>query len=428
MTRTPSRRHFLAGLGATVLAAPHTRLLTGTAQASDGLARRLLIFTTPNGTVPSRLWPTGSGAAFSFGAGSILEPLTPIQDKVTVLRGLDFYNATNHEGGMSSMLTNGGGLGSSTGGMSLDQLVAAQIGAGMRFPSLELGVQTSAWGGNTQTRISYLGPGTYMTPDDNPVNVYQRMFGDLLGGPEEAAKLRARRGSVLDVARDELLDLRGRIGVQERIKLDTHLAAIAAMEQGLNTTTTCEPGVAPQFAGGVYENASFPLIGQAQMDLAVTALACGMTNVVSLQWAHTVSPVVFSWLGQSEGHHSLSHIGDSDQSGVDRFVAAERWFAERFTELVLALDALPDPEGDGTLLDSTVVLWAQEMGDGRAHVCEDVPFILAGAPSCFTPGRYLELGSRNHAGLLVSVANAFGLGLETFGDPGAGSGGIEELA
>ena len=89
---------------------------------------------------------------------------------------------------------------------------------------------------------------------------------------------------------------------------------------------------------------------------------------------------------------------------------------------------MPDPEGGGSLLDTTVVLWAQEMGDGRLHVCDDVPFVLAGAPDCFTPGRYLQLGSRSHAGLLVSVANAFGMSLETFGDPGAGSGGIEELA
>lgn len=423
----PTRRQFLASLGATTLAAPFTRLLSGTARA-DGLARRLIVFATPNGTVPSRLWPTGSTTDFAFGAGTALEPLTAIQDKVTVVRGLNFHNATNHEGGMASMLTNGGGVDTATGGMSLDQVVAAQIGGATRFPSLELGVQTSAWGGSNQTRMSYMGPGQYVTPDDNPVNVYQRMFGDALGGEEEAARLRARRGSVLDVVSGELGDLRSRVGAEERIKLDTHLDAIAAMEQALDTTTTCEPGAGPEFPGGVLNNENFPAIGAAHMDLAVSALACGMTNVVSLQWAHTVSPVVFSWLGISDGHHSLSHTGDGNTAGVDNYIAAERWFAERFTDLVQALDALPDPEGGGSLLDSTVVLWTQEMGDGRQHVCQDVPFVIAGAPDCFTPGRYLQLGSRNHAGLLVSVANAFGLGLETFGDPGAGTGGIEELA
>lgn len=423
----PTRRHFLAGLGATALAAPFTRLLTGTARADDAVAKRLLVFFTPNGTVPDRLWPTGSGSSFSFAADSAFEPLAPIQDKVTILRGLDFHNATNHEGGMAAMLTNGGGAGTATQGMSLDQLVAAHIGGSTRFASLELGVQTSAWGGSTQTRMSYAGPGQFVTPDDNPVNMYQRLYGDLLGGPEEAARLRARRGSILDVVNDELADLHSRVGVEERMKLEAHMDAIFAMEQGLDEVTTCEPGVAPSFPGGVYANDNFPLIGASQIDHAVAALACGMTNVVSLQWAHTVSPVVFSWRGLSEGHHSLSHVGDSDVAGVNDYIAAERWFAEQFTDLVQRLDALPDPEG-GTLLDSTVVLWCQEMGDGRMHVCTDVPFVIAGAPACFTPGRYLELGSRSHAGLLVSLANAFGLDLDTFGDPDAGSGGIGELA
>ena len=422
----PSRRTLLSGLGASLLAAPFVRLLGGGARAAEGDARRLLVMTTPNGTIPSRLWPTGSGADWQFAPGSTLEPLATIREKVTVLRGLDFFGATNHEGGMAAMLTNGGGAGTSTGGRSLDQVVAAQIGSTTRFPSLELGVQTSAWGGNPQTRASYAGPGQFVTPDDDPANVYQRMFGDLLGGPAEAARLRARRGSVLDLVSGELADLRSRVGAEERAKLDAHLDAIASMEQGLDTTTTCEPGLPPSTAGGVLANDNFPAVGAAQMDLAVAALGCGLTNVVTLQWAHTVSPVVFSWLGISEGHHSLSHAADQNLDAVAQFVAAERWFAERFVELVQALDARPDPAG-GSLLDSTVVLWTHEMGDGRLHVCEDVPFVLAGAPGCFAPGRYLELGRRNHAALLVSVANAFGLGLDSFGDPAAGLGGLSEL-
>jgi len=423
----PTRRQFLAGLGATALAAPFTRLLTGTARADSAQARRLVVFATPNGTVPDRLWPTGSGADFTFGAGTALEPLTAIQDKVTVLRGLDFHNANNHEGGMAAMLTNRGDAGSATGGRSLDQVVAEAVGGSTRFSSLELGVVTSNWGGSNQTRMCYSGPGQFVTPDDDPLSVYERMFGDVLGGAEEAARLRARRGSVLDLVSDELADLRSRVGTEERIKLDTHLDAIATMEAGLDTTTTCEPGAPPDIDGWYRANDNFPAVGAAQMDLGATALACGMTNVVTIQWAHTVSPIVFSWLGLSDGHHTLSHSGDNTQ-GADDYTQAERWFAERFVDLVQSLDALPDPEGDGSLLDSTVVLWAQEMGDGRLHVCQDVPFVLAGAPGCFTPGRYLDLGGRPHAGLLVSIANAFGLGLDTFGDPTAGTGGIEELA
>ena len=425
---TTSRRNFLCGLGAGLLAAPFTRLITGTALASGADAKRLLVFFTPNGTVPDRLWPTGSETSFSFPADSIFEPLAPIQDKVTILKGLRFHEATNHEGGMAAMLTNGGGETSETQGRSLDQVVAQHIGGSTRFPSLEFGVQTSAWGGNVQTRMCYSGPGSYVTPDDNPVNVFDRMFGDLVGGDDALAQLRARRQSIIDVGREELLDLHSRVGVEERLKLEAHVESLYSMEQGLQSSTTCEPGAAPSFPGGVYSNDAFPAVGLAQMDLAVSALSCGMTNVASIQWSHTVGPTVFSWLGLSEGHHSLSHIDDANQPGVDNYVLAERWFAEQFTYLVQQLDAQPDPEGDGSLLDSTVVLWAQELGDGRQHVCEDVPFVIAGAPGCFSPGRFLDLGSRNHAGLLVSISQAFGLPIGTFGNPAAGSGGIEELA
>jgi hypothetical protein len=423
-----SRRRFLRFGAASLLAAPFVRLLHGGSAFADGApAKRLLVYFSPNGTIPNQLWPSGGTTDFTFAAGSVLEPLEAIRDKVTILKGLQFYNATNHEGGMAAMLTNNGGASTESQGMSIDQFVASRIGTSTRFSSLEFGVQTSAWGGSTQTRMAYAGPGGFITPDDSPNHAYQRMFGDLLGGEDGAVRLRGRRTRIVDIARAELVDLHRRVGAEERIKLEAHIEALAAMERGLSATTTCEPGQAPGITGSVWANGSFPAIATAQMDLAVTALACGMTNVASIQMAHTVSPVVFSWLGLNEGHHSLSHTADSNSGGVADYVAAERWFAQRYVDLVQALDALPDPEGDGSMLDSTLVLWAQEMGDGRLHVCTDVPFVIAGATDHFQGGRFLDLGERNHCHLLVSICNAFGLANETFGDPDAGTGPLSEL-
>ena len=117
-----------------------------------------------------------------------------------------------------------------------------------------------------------------------------------------------------------------------------------------------------------------------------------MTNVVTLQMTHTVSPVAFSWLGINDGHHSLSHSADSDTAGTANYIQCERWFSEQFLYLVNRLQALSDPTTGGSLLDDTLVLWAQEMGDGRLHVCTDVPFIIAGsAGGYFSPGRFLVL-------------------------------------
>ena len=424
-----NRRRFLGAAGASVLAAPFFNLLAGRAGAAElGPARRLVVFFSPNGTVPSMHWPTGSGSSFSFGAGTAFEPLSAIKDDLLVLKGLDFYNATNHEGGMACMLTGNGDASSANKGMSIDQYVAAQLSAGLRFPSMELGAWTSPWGGSVQTRMSYSGEGSFVTPDDNPSSVYRRMFGDVGASEADKLKVQQRRLSVIDLVRDELNDLHGRLGMDERAKLDKHLDAIRDVETSLTADTgSCEPPSPPETVN-LSDFGNFPDIVKSQIDLGSQALACGMTNVLTLQMTHTVSPVAFSWLGVTDGHHSLSHSADSDASGVADYIACERWFSEQFLYLVNRLKSLDDPVSGGTLFDNTLVLWAQEMGDGRLHVCTDVPFLIAGsAGGYFKTGQFLDFGGVYHNRLLVSIANALGFDMETFGDPDGGTGALEGL-
>lgn len=424
-----SRRKFLYSAGAAAVAGPFFNLLQQRAHAAElGAAKRLVIFFSPNGTIPQLHWPTGSASSWSFGAGTAFEPLSPIKDDLLVLKGLDFYNATNHEGGMSCMLTGNGGASDTNKGMSIDQYVASTLSAGMRFPSLTLGAWTSPWGGSIQTRMSYSGVGSFVTPDDNPSNVYQRMFGDVGASEADKQKLRERRLSVIDLVRDELNTLQSGLGTAERHKLDIHLDAIRDVENSLTASSgLCEPPSPPDALNlADYEN--FPDIVRSQIDLGTQALACGMTNVVTLQMTHTVSPVAFSWLGVNDGHHSLSHSADSDASGTANYIQCERWFSEQFLYLVNRLQALSDPMTGGSLMDDTLVLWAQEMGDGRLHVCTDVPFIIAGnAGGTFSTGRFLDFGGIYHNRLLVSVANALGFDINTFGDPDGGTGALEEL-
>jgi hypothetical protein len=425
-----SRRRFGFGLGAALLAAPFLGLLRGRARAggSSGAAQRLVVFFSPNGTVPAKWRPTGSGTSFNFPAGSILEPLAAHKDKLIVIDGLNFVGADNHEGGMANMLTGGGAASHESGGKSIDQFVAAAIGGASRFPSLELGVQTSAWGGSTQTRMSYGGPGQYVPPDDSPLSVYQRLYGDVVGTPQEVDASLRRRQSVIDLVSDQLGSLSGALGGEEKVKLDAHLEAVRQMERNLGGGGSCEEG-APIGALAPYDNDSFPAIGRAQTDLLVAALACDATRVASIQWSHTVGPPVFSWLGLNEGHHSLSHMDDSNTAGVGDFVATERWFAEQFAYLLERMSELPDPGGDGSLLDSSVVVWAKEMGDSRAHVCTGVPFVLAGgAGGHWQTGRYLQYDGESHTRLLVSLCRAMGLDNATFGDPAKGTGELAGLA
>lgn len=422
-----SRRAFCASMLAAAAAAPFYELLNGRGVArADGAskaAKRLVVFFSPNGTVHSRWRPTGSGASFDFPAGSILEPLAKQKSDIIVCDGIDFQGVSNHEGGMAAMLTGGGGPASSTGGMSVDQYVASKIGGTDRFASLELGVQTSAWGGSVQTRMCYAGPGQFVPPDDDPKSTFSRMFGDGLPmGPGKDTK-GARRKAVLDAIKGDMAELRARLGMEERLKLDEHLASVQKLDAAVAGGAGCTTPKAPTLSA--MDGPAFPDVGKTHMDLLVLALACGMTKVASLQWSHTVGPHVFSWLGLSEGHHSLSHIDDSNQKGVDDFVKAERWYAEQFAYLIEKLRATPDPAG-GTLLDSTLVVWSKELGDGRLHDCVSVPFVLAGG-GVFKPGRYLKFGGAPHQKLLVSICQAMGLSNQTFGDATKGQGPLSEL-
>jgi hypothetical protein len=403
-------------------------MLDGTTRADTSKpAKRLVVFFSPNGTIHSHWTPSGSGASYDLPAGSILEPLAKHKSDIVVCGGIDFPGVANHEAGMASMLTGAGSAPSATGGMSVDQYVASKIGQNDRFSSLELGVQTSAWGGNVQTRMSYAGEGQFVPPDDDPRSVFSRLFGDV-AAPGTVDRALERRKSVIDLVSGELKDLRARVGKEEQAKLDQHLDAVRKVELGLSGPTMgagCTTPSAPM-AVDPYDNGSFPVIGKAQMDLLVLALSCGMTRVASIQWNHTVGPAVFSWLGIGDGHHSLSHSDDSNTSGVADFVKAERWYAQQFAYLLDQLAATPDPDG-GTLLDSTQVVWSKELGDGRLHDCKGVPWVLAGG-KYFQNGRFVDFGGAPHQKLLVSICQSVGLDNMTFGDPTKGVGPLDGLA
>ena len=160
-------------------------------------------------------------------------------------------------------------------------------------------------------------------------------------------------------------------------------------------------------------NDRFPDVCAAQIDLAVTALACGSTPVASVQMSHTVSPLTMTWLGHTAGHHTLSHASDHDANGVADFVQSERWFAEQVAYALDALAARTDPSTGERLLDRTVVLWAKELGDGRAHTCVGVPWVVAGGG--LTGGRLLSAGGATQDAVLTRLCQHLGLSDQSFG-------------
>ena len=156
------------------------------------------------------------------------------------------------------------------------------------------------------------------------------------------------------------------------------------------------------------------------------SLACDLTRVASIQWSTSVSNKVFSWLGISEGHHDLSHEGDTNGDAQSKLIQINTWYAEQFAYLVAALKAVP--EGDGTMLDNTVILWCNELGIGNLHSRTDVPYVLAGGcGGYFKTGRHLQYDGENHNNLMVSLCNAMDVNVSTFGNPAYCTGPLSKL-
>lgn len=433
-----SRRHFLQGLGAASVALPLLPSL-GYAQNTQ-YPKRLVFFYSANGTVPFRWVP--SGTENNWQLSEILEPLQSHKDDLLVLEGVDMRVTSRgpgaaHQRGMGAILTGrplndgdfGGGGGATSGwasGISIDQEIANQRNDGTKFHSLQLGVRATG-GANRQTMI-YAGDDQPILPDNDPYNVFERLFADIDADPFDLERIRARRQSVLDYVKSDLTRINAKVSAQDRARLDSHFESVRRIEERLTNPEdvyTCEAPVMGQQIDPLRQE-NFQDVARLQMDLLVNSLACDLTRVATLQFSRATSGQRFDWLGFTDSHHELSHEGDGNDSAQDRLVAINQWHAEQLSYLLDQMKAIP--EGDGTLLDNSVVVWVNSLGKGNSHTRNDVPIVMAG--SCqgyFNTGRFLEYGDEPHNNLLVSLANAMDVNINTFGDPDFCTGPIANL-
>jgi hypothetical protein len=166
-------------------------------------------------------------------------------------------------------------------------------------------------------------------------------------------------------------------------------------------------------------------VSRLQIDMMVMALACDLTRVSSMLWARAGSNVRYTWLGLDTEHHSIAH--DSTTPARDQIAAINTWHAGELAYLLDALKAVP--EGDGTMLDNTLVVWGNELADGYSHAQQPIPLVLAGkAGGVLQTGRYIDYGESRHNRLLVSICNLMGLPeVTSFGTLDDGSGPLSDL-
>lgn len=428
-----SRRAVLRGAGGVAIGLPFLEAMRpARSRAADPpTPRRLVLWFTANGTVPAS-WTPGANFALS----PILKPLAAHKQDLIVLSGVDMRSSggdkKGHNRGLGCLWSGRAPLGGNDGdsgygdGITVDQHIAAVVGQTNKFASLEFGVEVKT--SLPRGRMIYAGPNQPIPPEDSPWKAFNRIFAGIGDDDPEAVKLRARRQTVLDAVQDEFNALNPRLGAADRGKLDAHLTAIREIEERLDAVGTLPAACEAPTLGApvdVKKNENIPAIGQLQMDLLVMALTCDLTRVASLMWSHALSGAIHTWLGHDVDHHTISHFGDA--TSVERLVAINTWYAGRFAELIDRLKAVP--EGDGTLFDSTVVVWGSELGKGQPHYCAKIPFVLAG--SCgghFKTGQHLTFDGASHNDLLVSLMHAMGVEGETFGDPAYCSGPLPGLS
>jgi hypothetical protein len=307
-------------------------------------------------------------------------------------------------------------------------VVAQKIGQATKLASMEFGVNVG--GSDDWSRMSYSGPGTPMPPMDDPSAAYTRLFADLNADPMGQKQLTAQRHLVLNSIMSDAKQLRGNLGQGDQMKLDQHLASLDTINQHLDQVVSvggdCQkPAAFPAFSD-INDPAVFQAIGKLQMDMLVMALTCDITRVASIQWTRSVGDVVMSWVKATAGHHTLSHASDTDTAAQQTLVAIDNFYAQQLAYLIGAMQKVQ--EGTGTLFDNTVIFWCNELAIGNLHSHDDMRFLLAGScQGTFQTGRWLQFNGDPHNNLLLSLANAMGCGLSTFGNPAYCTGPLKGL-
>jgi hypothetical protein len=425
-----SRRTLLRGAGA-ALALP---LLDSMLPAGRALAQAALRPTVragfiyiPHGATMARWTPAGTGRDFAL--TEILAPLEPHKRKLNIISDLTHPmaygpgGATAHHNRSSAVFLSGAMAQSGAEarlGITVDQVIASAIGQDTPLPSLELSINEGSLSCGDglscayRNTISWQSPSSPLPMERNPQVVFERLFGD--GGTnEERAARRAQAMSLIDAVGNEIHALEGTLPAGDRERLDRFLTDLREIERRIEKagTRSSEDLDIPPRPSGIPDDIEEHI--RLMLDLQVLAWQADITRVTTFQLASELSGTVYPASGIRDAFHTLSHHSHIEENKA-KFAVLNRYHIGLFNDLLAKLEALPD--GDGSLLDHSLLLYGSGMSDGNEHNHSPLPILLAGhAGGTLEGGRHLRHSpDTSMSNLLLAILHKLGVEEQSFGD------------
>jgi hypothetical protein len=432
-----SRRQLLRGMGAAIALPGLASLYSpGAFAASKKLAPTRMAFVyVPNGAIPSAFWPAGEPGA-DFALSPTLLPLSNVHKQLQVIAGLQDLSANagadgagDHARASATFLT-GVRIKKTAGadiraGVSIDQVVANQIGHLTRFSSLELTCDAVRKSGDCDSgyacayeyNLAWRSHNQPLSPEHNPRFVFERLFG--AGAPRErVANLKRRQAeqhSILDFVLDDARAVNGKLDGRDKQKLDQYLTSVREIERRIENSSRLavkNPEIdAPTGIPDSYEEHVALMF-----DMLALAFQTDSTRVATMLISREGSNRSFAEIGIVSGHHDLTHHKNSPEI-IEKVKQIDRWYMQRFAGFLEKLQNTEDVDGQ-SLLHHSMILYGSGNADGNRHTHENLPILLAGAGGgAFKPGRYVKTPGVPITNLFLTMADGMGAkSIESHGD------------
>jgi hypothetical protein len=431
MNKSLSRRAILRGIGAAISLPLLDAMVPAFASPSTADAPlRLAFIYVPNGILMDQWTPLAEGPDFEL--SRILTPLAPHRENVLVLSGLAQNNgralgdadgdharaSATYLTGVHPKKTDGAGIHA---GISVDQVAASHVGAATRFPSIELacedgrlvGACDSGYSCAYNNTLSWRTPSMPLPPEVNPRAVFERLFGAIDENPADRLNRLSDETSILDYVLDDTRRLNAQLGASDRGKIDEYLTSVREIELRIQLAErdgAATPDAPPSIHKPSGVPADFAAYARLMFDLMAAAFQTRATRVSTFMLGREGSTRAYREIGISDAHHPITHHRGNPEL-IEKVARINVYHVQQLAYFLENLKSMPD--GDGTLLDHSLIVYGSGMSDGNRHDHGNLPVLVAGKSG----GEHVTYpGETPMNNLHLSLLDRMGVHIDSLGD------------